>query len=119
MKKYSNIVIWACAIASIWIAGCSSDADPTNPNQQPNAVLPELTIDAALAVETDAGGKMDFIVSTNRSDFTEDITFQFATNCLTAEPDKDFVTTTGQGTCLLYTSPSPRDQRGSRMPSSA
>ena len=23
------------------------------------------------------------------------------------------------GTCLLYTSPSPRDQRGSRMPSSA
>ena len=25
----------------------------------------------------------------------------------------------GVGTCLLYTSPSPRDQRGSRMPSSA
>ena len=28
--------------------------------------------------------------------------------------------TNGKGsTCLLYTSPSPRDQRGSRMPSSA
>ena len=26
---------------------------------------------------------------------------------------------TASGTCLLYTSPSPRDQRGSRMPSSA
>ena len=25
----------------------------------------------------------------------------------------------GDGICLLYTSPSPRDQRGSRMPSSA
>ena len=25
----------------------------------------------------------------------------------------------GRNTCLLYTSPSPRDQRGSRMPSSA
>ena len=25
----------------------------------------------------------------------------------------------GTNTCLLYTSPSPRDQRGSRMPSSA
>ena len=25
----------------------------------------------------------------------------------------------GSNTCLLYTSPSPRDQRGSRMPSSA
>ena len=24
-----------------------------------------------------------------------------------------------EGACLLYTSPSPRDQRGSRMPSSA
>ena len=29
------------------------------------------------------------------------------------------VTDTGSYTCLLYTSPSPRDQRGSRMPSSA
>ena len=28
-------------------------------------------------------------------------------------------TATTYGTCLLYTSPSPRDQRGSRMPSSA
>ena len=28
-------------------------------------------------------------------------------------------TTDENGTCLLYTSPSPRDQRGSRMPSSA
>ena len=30
--------------------------------------------------------------------------------------DEDY---TGAATCLLYTSPSPRDQRGSRMPSSA
>ena len=30
-----------------------------------------------------------------------------------------FLTTRGNVTCLLYTSPSPRDQRGSRMPSSA
>ena len=28
-------------------------------------------------------------------------------------------TVDGVGGCLLYTSPSPRDQRGSRMPSSA
>ena len=28
-------------------------------------------------------------------------------------------TTTNLASCLLYTSPSPRDQRGSRMPSSA
>ena len=51
-------------------------------------------------------------------------------NCvLTNDPeiirDSDRVVFPGQGamgscmTCLLYTSPSPRDQRGSRMPSSA
>ena len=34
--------------------------------------------------------------------------------------DKEGVTAFGHAiTCLLYTSPSPRDQRGSRMPSSA
>ena len=33
--------------------------------------------------------------------------------------DWEFGMMHGQGTCLLYTSPSPRDQRGSRMPSSA
>ena len=29
------------------------------------------------------------------------------------------LSTEEEGVCLLYTSPSPRDQRGSRMPSSA
>ena len=29
------------------------------------------------------------------------------------------VATSGSSSCLFYTSPSPRDQRGSRMPSSA
>ena len=32
---------------------------------------------------------------------------------------EDGVVTGSYTTCLLYTSPSPRDQRGSRMPSSA
>ena len=34
-------------------------------------------------------------------------------------PYADVVTSTTHKTCLLYTSPSPRDQRGSRMPASA
>ena len=33
--------------------------------------------------------------------------------------DKEIYESLHRGTCLLYTSPSPRDQRGSRMPSSA
>ena len=35
------------------------------------------------------------------------------------DTDNDTQYTAGNGFCLLYTSPSPRDQRGSRMPSSA
>ena len=43
----------------------------------------------------------------------------------TLKPDTDFLPLTvnyqekAYSACLLYTSPSPRDQRGSRMPSSA
>ena len=36
-----------------------------------------------------------------------------------SEAQISFDITTTVNTCLLYTSPSPRDQRGSRMPSSA
>ena len=38
-------------------------------------------------------------------------------NFLSVNPGIDL--SSGIDTCLLYTSPSPRDQRGSRMPSSA
>ena len=40
-----------------------------------------------------------------------------AVGLLIASPDKAYKEKTE--ICLLYTSPSPRDQRGSRMPSSA
>jgi len=36
-----------------------------------------------------------------------------------SEEDIPYVVIPGVSSCLLYTSPSPRDQRGSRMPSSA
>ena len=39
-------------------------------------------------------------------------------SCDELKPDKIFVIT-GHKSCLLYTSPSPRDMRRSRMPSSA
>ena len=38
---------------------------------------------------------------------------------ITAENAAEIEVSIGDTTCLLYTSPSPRDQRGSRMPSSA
>ena len=38
---------------------------------------------------------------------------------LKAQAEVEFVLIKANHDCLLYTSPSPRDQRGSRMPSSA
>ena len=61
-----------------------------------------------------------------RSDVMEDILKEYGDINVLAEHDIDitafFEDTTNQMqdyVCLLYTSPSPRDQRGSRMPSSA
>ena len=46
--------------------------------------------------------------------------FVFAlTTKLYGDDNNPYVRITGSIACLLYTSPSPRDQRGSRMPSSA
>ena len=45
---------------------------------------------------------------------------QVVIDTMTTDADTTVTNATSAGTsCLLYTSPSPRDQRGSRMPSSA
>ena len=72
------------------------------------------TLDAATGIAT--------FTRDDGSDFTLDLSSLLGDNYATAD-----LTTTGPRshsfnhtiTCLLYTSPSPRDQRGSRMPSSA
>ena len=51
---------------------------------------------------------------------SRDTRFSIRAQADIANATGDFVSTVGLGDiCLLYTSPSPRDQRGSRMPSSA
>ena len=48
------------------------------------------------------------------------VTNSTSTSTVTTSTDsKSTVRTNPPSACLLYTSPSPRDQRGSRMPSSA
>ena len=53
-----------------------------------------------------------FTIDTEGSDFDTELGLYLDDGTLIANDDDG-------GTCLLYTSPSPRDQRGSRMPSSA
>ena len=67
--------------------------------------------------------------SDNNGDGTGDPTWRAGCTCHASSPNTGTLVKlagaphayeTGQSyTCLLYTSPSPRDQRGSRMPSSA
>ena len=89
--------------------------------QNINEALPSTPIEI-LGINGAAKAGDDFIVldnekeaktlSESRADESKDgkIPLTFATQ------DSAF---TSKSTCLLYTSPSPRDQRGSRMPSSA
>ena len=93
------------------------------------------------ATVTGAGGTitstLDFANPTTGSTAFNGGTFSVSDNVAGGDPTVDLTTangfqsgtagnavevdpvSAGNGTCLLYTSPSPRDQRGSRMPSSA
>ena len=70
---------------------------------------------------------LDGILGANLRNETRDASFLLSTNQLVFGlfnhgnfiDHRAFSGITKENTCLLYTSPSPRDQRGSRMPSSA
>ena len=64
------------------------------------------------------GGELNYICLGGE---TYEITLTIFRDCENAEADFDPFASVGifNNNCLLYTSPSPRDQRGSRMPSSA
>ena len=68
---------------------------------------------------TDAGGDVVNIASAESDEVTTPVTDTVTTPVVAAVPALDIVKTLTNNACLLYTSPSPRDQRGSRMPSSA
>ena len=65
----------------------------------------------------------DFVIIDKRSNniaITEDIIKRLSDRRTGAGCDQLItINNTNNQSCLLYTSPSPRDQRGSRMPSSA
>ena len=65
-------------------------------------------------IDQDAGVIIDNVLSQNQLDKISEELNPYLAN--TKEGQDDF---TGFNTCLLYTSPSPRDPKSSRMPSSA
>ena len=82
------------------------------------------TINGDGSYSFNTGSDFDFLAAGETASTTVDYTVSdgeggtdTATVTVTVTGTND--TPTSVGTCLLYTSPSPRDQRGSRMPSSA
>ena len=73
-----------------------SNGNPPDPDSLPDSLTPNLDAFASDALRFTAGHSADAVCTPSR-----------------------YAHLTGRYTCLLYTSPSPRDQRGSRMPSSA
>ena len=62
-----------------------------------------------------AGATVQVVMTEKAKDFVTPLTL----STLSKNPVHSSFTIEGDDNCLLYTSPSPRDQRGSRMPSSA
>ena len=77
-----------------------------------------LIIFVALVVRISRDGYVD--INDDPISFLDSVYYASVTVTTTGYGDISAVSSGARlGTCLLYTSPSPRDQRGSRMPSSA
>ena len=96
------------ALALVLAAGCAEDVPPVGETVEAPVVAVDTTgIDSPLAA---------------RAERVEIIRDDFGVPHIYAKTDADAVfgmLYAQAEDCLLYTSPSPRDQRGSRMPSSA
>ena len=112
--KFSPVFLIA-AVAVVALAGCSRpDTALLEPADAKVAGTVDLEIDfqserEKIEVPVPCSADSTVFSILVRANNLDDLDFEFRGT----EPDTRFVT------CLLYTSPSPRDQRGSRMPSSA
>ena len=94
-------------------AGPGGDSDDT-PNLQQFANIP--TFDNV----SDLNSANGFTIALGQIDSSGNVTGATTTDSLTDPINYFYITSTSSATsCLLYTSPSPRDMRRSRMPSSA
>ena len=66
----------------------------------------------------DIDGQLVRVESASERDYEKDVTLKIDGQEVTVKQAQPTLDSQGN-ICLLYTSPSPRDQRGSRMPSSA
>ena len=99
-------------IGSILLSGSSADAWQADP-PEPAPVVDESLLTLQKQLKTPRDAVDTFLQAMANNDF------ELAYECFDLSELDAETATAKQRTCLLYTSPSPRDQRGSRMPSSA
>ena len=78
-----------------------------------DTTIPVITLNGDAQITVEVGTTYTDLGATASDNYDGDITADIS---VTNPVDTSVI---GSYTCLLYTSPSPRDQRGSRMPSSA
>jgi len=93
LDRYMPFIFLIIALYS-----CGSDEGPTTMLPDPSNVTPELSVRGTSTLEVDGGVSITMVIRSNRDDFTEDISFDFQTRGLTAEPDVDFQSLSGRGT---------------------
>ena len=107
MEKIQNISI-ALALVAICFSGCLGDDDTSDKNTAPEALI----MMPRQADLVEAGKPFTIDGSASKDADGDELQYRWTLSGLGSPIDLS-------NNCLLYTSPSPRDQRGSRMPSSA
>ena len=99
------------------LSGTTSDISPTSSSLETLATLTDLSVTSGQAGDACATGDLGW----TQSSTTDHDTDGCQDSNEDTDDDNDGVADTADScaTCLLYTSPSPRDKRQSRMPSSA
>ena len=121
-------IVFSLGLATLMAVGSATAATPAGPTDTPITVTKDIQalikgLDLDITKIDDTTIKVKFMVNGDdeliviSTDSAMDSTLKEALNYKQVDasglkPYKVYI-------CLLYTSPSPRDQRGSRMPSSA
>ena len=97
--KYAAVFV--IALSTLWYS-CSSEEDPSGPGTT-NDIIPALSVRAASTIELESDANISFEVTASPSNFTQEVSFQYTTEGLTAEPGVDFMMTSGTVTIPVGT----------------
>ena len=87
-----NHCFYLLLLLCLCISSCSEETDPTNPI---NEVTPTLSVRSAITTELENDANITFEIAISPSNYTREISFDFNTVGVTAEPNVDFTASNG------------------------